>query len=140
MKAFEIYTFRGGNWKIDSVFDDKDLALFEAKRMDSSNRFPSVRVVEEIFDEVSSQTSTRTIFRGGSDAEQSYRAPKKAAPAINKARPRAAGAERSPTGRRRKPAKKKSGFSGPFLILLLVVVFGFAAMFGLQFFAGVKLG
>jgi hypothetical protein len=34
LKAFEIYTFRNGTWKIDSVFDDRDLALMEADRID----------------------------------------------------------------------------------------------------------
>ena len=47
LKAFEIHTFRGGKWKIDSVFDDRDLALFEATRMDESGRHAGVRVIEE---------------------------------------------------------------------------------------------
>ncbi len=64
MKAFEIHTFINGRWKIDSVFDDKELALFEAQRMDKSSRYSGVRVVEEAFDERSNKTSTRTIFRG----------------------------------------------------------------------------
>ena len=38
MKAFEIYTYQSSKWKIDSVFDDRDLALFEAQRMDESGR------------------------------------------------------------------------------------------------------
>jgi len=65
MKAFEIHTFRGGNWKIDSVFDDKELALFEARRMDESSRYSGVRVVEENFNESSNETVTRTLFKGG---------------------------------------------------------------------------
>ena len=34
MKAFEIHTYQSGKWKIDSVFDDRDLAMFEAQRID----------------------------------------------------------------------------------------------------------
>ena len=49
MKAFEIHTYQGGKWKIDSVFDDRDLALFEAHRMDQSGQCSGIRVVEEIY-------------------------------------------------------------------------------------------
>jgi len=73
MRAFEIHTFRGGKCKIDSVFDDKELALFEARQMDQSSRYPSVRVIEENFNEATLETVTRTIFKGG-------RAEKQAAP------------------------------------------------------------
>ncbi len=139
MKAFEIHTFRGGKWKIDSVFDDRDLALFEARRMDSSNRFPGVRVVEEIFDEASSQTTSRTIFRGGSGAEQQMQPQNKQAPSRMPAKQRAAGEERAPKGGKRPGAKKNSTFSGVLLMFLAVGVLGFAAMFGLQYFAGIHL-
>lgn len=64
MKAFEIQTFQGGKWKIDSVFDDRDLAMFEAQRMDESSRYSGVRVVEEVFSEATQETRTRTIYRG----------------------------------------------------------------------------
>jgi len=64
MKAFEIHTFQGGKWKIDSIFDDRDLALFEAQRMDGSGRHAGIRVIEEEFDELTQKTKIRTIYRG----------------------------------------------------------------------------
>lgn len=63
MVAYEIHTFRDGAWKIDSVFDDKDLAVFEAQRIERSSRFSAVRVVEETFDEATDRTVNRTIYR-----------------------------------------------------------------------------
>ncbi len=63
LKDFEIHTYRNGSWKIDSVFDDRDLALMEADRIDRSNRYSAVRVVEETFDEETERGGTRTIFR-----------------------------------------------------------------------------
>jgi len=63
-EGFEIHTYQGGRWKIDSVFDDRDLAVFEAERMDVSGRYPGVRVVGEVFDEASNTTTSRTVFRG----------------------------------------------------------------------------
>lgn len=63
LKVFEIHTYRSGAWKIDSVFDDKDLALMEAERIDRGNRYSAVRVVEETFDDETEKGGTRTIFR-----------------------------------------------------------------------------
>jgi hypothetical protein len=70
LRAFEIHTFQGGKWKIDSVFDDRELAMLEAGRMDESGRYAGVRVIEEDFDELTQKTKIRTIFRG-SKVEQS---------------------------------------------------------------------
>jgi hypothetical protein len=64
MRAYEIHTFTGGKWKIDSVFDDRDLAVFEATRMDESGRHAGVRVIEEEFDETTQKTRIRTVYRG----------------------------------------------------------------------------
>ena len=70
MRAYEIHTFQQGKWKIDSIFDDRELALFEATRMDDSGRHPAIRVIEEEFDERTQKAKIRTIFRG-SKIEQS---------------------------------------------------------------------
>jgi hypothetical protein len=64
LRAYEIHTFVSGKWKIDSVFDDRDLALFEATRMEGSGRHAGVRVIEEEFDENTQKTRIRTIYRG----------------------------------------------------------------------------
>ncbi len=65
MKSFELHTYKDGQWKIDSIFDDRELAIFEARRVEASNRYSGVRVIEEIFDEASDSITTRTLFRGG---------------------------------------------------------------------------
>jgi hypothetical protein len=70
LRAYEIHIFTGGKWKIDSVFDDRDLALFEAQRMDDSGRHAGIRVIEEEFDHSTQKSKVRTIFRG-SKVEQS---------------------------------------------------------------------
>lgn len=63
MILFEIHTFRDGKWKIDSVFDDKELAIYEAQRMEKGGRFSAVRVIQEIYDEETQRTSIRTVYR-----------------------------------------------------------------------------
>ena len=69
LRAYEIHTFIGGRWKIDSVFDDKELALFEATRMDEAGRHAGVRVIEEEYDENTQKTKIRTIYRGSKITE-----------------------------------------------------------------------
>ena len=64
IRAYEIQTYQGGKWKIDSIFDDRELALFEAGRMDESGRHPAIRVIEEDFDDKTQKTKIRTIYRG----------------------------------------------------------------------------
>ena len=64
VRTYEIHTFQGGRWKIDSLFDDRELALFEAQRMDGSGRYSGVRVVEEAIHNRSRKAMARTIYRG----------------------------------------------------------------------------
>lgn len=70
MRAYEIHTFQAGKWQIDSVFDDRELALVEAGRMDEGGRYAGIRVVEEEFDELTEKTKVRTIFRGSKVAQE----------------------------------------------------------------------
>ena len=81
MRSFEIHTFREGVWKIDSVYDDRQLAIFEAKRIAEGTRYAGVKVIEEVDDEVSNLTTTRTLFRGGAaKTEKTYKNPGPATP------------------------------------------------------------
>lgn len=136
MKAFEIHTFQGGRWKIDSVFDDRELAVFEAQRMEGSRRYSGVRVVEETFDEGTQQTSTRTIYRG--TVVESRVAPDQTAtkPGVAK------GGRAAPTGPttprpRRQTASASSTRSTGFLMAALgaLVVFGVGAVVALRLVA-----
>lgn len=70
MVVYEIHTYRDGAWKIDSIFDDRDLSVLEAHRMERSLRYAGVRVIEETYDEATDKTVTRTIYRS-SKAEKS---------------------------------------------------------------------
>lgn len=137
MRAFEIHTFHNGRWKIDSVFDDRDLALFEASRMESSKRHAGVRVIEENFDEESRKCTTRTIYRGANNV-QSKTAPE------NKARQDArSGAPANKLGRelnRKKRAKKsknkkKKGVVFSIMVLALALFGGVTAIIGLRLLA-----
>ncbi|NBP73506.1 MAG: hypothetical protein EBU57_10195 [Alphaproteobacteria bacterium] len=140
MKAFEIHTFQSGKWKIDSVFDDRDLALFEAQRMDESGRYTGIRVIEEIYVESTQETKTRTIFRGSkveqANAEQLQKAKQTRANAARaKKKPQGDVAQRKAAAKRRK-VKKKSNPVRLIVITLIIAIAAGGAMFGLQFAQG----
>lgn len=65
MRSFELQTFEKGRWEIMSIFDDRDHAMYEAKRIIDSGRYSLVRIIEETVDEVTERIQTRTVFRGG---------------------------------------------------------------------------
>ena len=80
--VYELHTFRDGAWKIDSVFDDRDLAVLEAQRVEKTFRYSGVRVVEEIFHAATDRTVTRTIYRSSKVDKANVEAkPRRAAPA-----------------------------------------------------------
>lgn len=130
MKAFEIHTYQDGKWKIDSVFDDRELALFEAKRVDEGSRYSGVRVVEENYDEATALTTTKTIFRGG-NLDRVEKARK--ATQARRSRGGASGGARGSTKKRR-PGKQQNqnNFVIPVIILCILVLAGLAALFGLH--------
>jgi len=140
MKAFEIHTFQSGKWKIDSVFDDRDLALFEVQRMDESGRYTGIRIIEEIYVESTQETKTRTIFRGSkveqANAEQLQKAKQTRANAAKaKKKPQGDVAQRKAAAKRRK-VKKKSNPVRLIVITLIIAIAAGGAMFGLQFAQG----
>lgn len=94
--VYEIHTCNAGAWKIDSVFDDRELAVQEAERMARTQRYSEVRAVEETFDEATQRNATRTIFRSArEEAAKKVDRSEEALAALRKAR-------------RPKPAPKKS--------------------------------
>lgn len=132
MRAFEIHTYHDGKWKIDSVFDNRELALFEARRVDEGSRYTGVRVIEENYDEASDLTTTRTIFRGGTAdrLEKARKDPKAVKP--RGAHRRGAGSRETANNRRPRKKQKTSNILVPVLILGGLVLVGLAALFGLQ--------
>ncbi len=132
MRAYEIHTFQNGRWKIDSVFDDKELAMFEAQRMDGSGRYSGVRVVEEAFNDRDRKIRARTIFRGSKVTqanENDLKARQEAE--IERRRKFARDAER----RRVQLRKAKKNAADPYRlisILLLLVALGLGALYALE--------
>ena len=63
MVAFELQTYQGGVWKIDSLYDDRKLAMMEAQRVSKGDRYAAVRLVEENYDPDTQSSTSKIIFR-----------------------------------------------------------------------------
>lgn len=107
--AYEIQTYRGGEWKIDSIFDDKELATFDATRMEESGRHPAIRVIEEIYDSDTDLTKIRIVFRGSraNERDKAAKARQQSRKAKSSARPKPAAGDRQRTKSARKPVQKE---------------------------------
>lgn len=62
MKTYELQVYQNGGWQFDSYFDNRDLVVSEAERLETAGRYLGVRVVEETFDEEKQASSYATIF------------------------------------------------------------------------------
>ncbi len=137
MKAFEIHTYQSGKWKIDSVFDDRDLAMFEARRMDDSGRYSGVRVIEEIFIEQTQQTRTRTIFRGSKVEAENAAELRKSKQVRQQAQQNRARRQQEDAARRHRAQKqavrKKASPVRLFYISLFILMLAGGMMYGLYY-------
>ena len=63
--SFEVYSLRGGHWNLDSVYDDRALALNEARHLFRRRREKGVKVVKENYDDETNKSIPTTIFHEG---------------------------------------------------------------------------
>ena len=70
--SYELYRQKRGRWIVDSVYDDREMALYEAKKLLQGQFRSSIKVVEERFNANSGESTQRVIFtgRGTENAER----------------------------------------------------------------------
>ena len=133
MKTYELQTYNRTDWKIDSMFDDAEMAVDEARRVEESKRYSGVRVIEEIYDEETNRTTTRTVFRGGlANQMNKERHASKQSRSTPPAAPRY-GTGREPVHRVASRAKQKQGsLLTPILLFVICALLGLLALIGLH--------
>ncbi len=75
-------TSRGENWIIQSVYDDRDVALYEARSLLENRHLKAVKIIQETYDDETDKTISRTIFneaRGAAKAKAKPQAQEEAA-------------------------------------------------------------
>lgn len=80
---YEVQVFQDQSWKVDSVFDDQDLAIEAARRISGGGR-RAARVIEEQTDSKTGRAVMRAVFRisKGSPAGKLESGPVDQAPAV----------------------------------------------------------
>ena len=135
MITYELHTLKNdvlqSEWSLTAVFEDLELAMHDATRLDETKRYAGIRLVEEKHNEVTGKTDTKTVFRGGvkfnAAKEKRYCKPAKPERNVEKerARQRKAGAAAA------RPAAASSGGMSLVTIMVLSLIAGVAAMYAL---------
>ncbi len=63
--SYELYSLREGHWSLDSVYDDRGLALNEARHLLKRLDEKGVKVVKENYDDETNKSIPTTIFHEG---------------------------------------------------------------------------
>ena len=106
--SYELLSFRGGNWVIESIYDNRDVALQEARRLLAGRHQTGVKVIEETYDADTDNTTARIVFNRQRGEEKSRHRPPK---------------EKSKTDAQAAPAARKRQGDPTFLNYILILVF-----------------
>ncbi len=68
--SFEVYSLREGHWSLDSVYDDRGLALHEARHLFKRRHEKGVKVIKENYDDETNKSMPTTIFHEGEGVEK----------------------------------------------------------------------
>ncbi len=60
--SYELLSFKGGNWVLECVYDNKEVALQEARRLLMGRHQKGVKVIEEKYDAETDHTMARIVF------------------------------------------------------------------------------
>ncbi len=135
LTSYEIQLYQAGTWRINTVFDDAELALFEARRMFDSGLYASIRVVQEEFDDSSGGVITRTIFKDAKTDKHNTRRVTSDASVLKAALADRRKREFEKTERRRLEKREKLRPVRLFVILVALAAMAVGTMIGLQFAA-----
>ena len=104
--SFEVYSLREGHWNLDSVYDDRGLALEEARHLFKRRREKGVKVVKENYDDETNKSIPTTIFHEGE--------------AVKKQQPKVR--EKGKQRRRIEPSRPRTGDASGFVRHLVILV------------------
>ncbi len=108
--SYELYSLREGHWSLDSVYDDRGLALQEARHLFKRRHEKGVKVIKENYDDETNKSIPATIFHEGEG--------------VIKHRPQVQ--EKRKQRRRIEPSRQKKEDSSGFIrhVVILVVSIG----------------
>ncbi|MCW8862651.1 MAG: hypothetical protein OQK07_09545 [Rhodospirillales bacterium] len=113
--SYEVQSYRDGKWMIDSVYDEKEMAMYVARDLLDSPRHKMVQVLEEAYDESSGEFISKVIFSRKREIDRTSKKP-----AVKKQSIERIGKTTRP------PVEKGSTSFVKYMILLVVSVGGIA--------------
>ena len=60
--SYEIYSYRNGDWMLDSVHEDKQLSIHQANLLFDSLQHTHIKVIEERYDEATDDATSKEVF------------------------------------------------------------------------------
>ncbi len=75
--SYEVLSTRGENWTIESVNDDREVALYEARTLLKNRHLKAVKVVQDTYDDEADRTTPRTNFNEARGAAKGKPKPEK---------------------------------------------------------------
>lgn len=131
--AYEVQSYQAGEWVIQSIFDDKELALMEARRMEQSGlRRQETRVVQETYDESQDKSRSKIIYETPLVRNEEQAAPQGKTGGPQRAAQQAPRVD-PPAKRRRSSTKAQS--SGPSYLMICLAAVGLLIGAAVAFYA-----
>ena len=109
--SYELLSFKGGNWVIESVYDTKDMAVQEARRLLDGRHQKGVKVIEETYDADTDNTRARIVFSRQKGEDKPRQKSRKES------------TEKSKTDAKAAPAARKKRGDPAFMKYILILVF-----------------
>lgn len=133
MSTFELQVYKSGTWNVDSYFDDREIALSEAERLNGSGKYAGIRIMQEDYDDRSNKSNCRVVFskRRQSNADHDWRIQAKRG-SQNRTNTTKGRNVRPMTGRRSAPKNSNGSLYIGFVVAFMVLIAGAVAMIGLQ--------
>jgi hypothetical protein len=72
---YEVQIYTRGAWKIESIYDDREIAIFEAKKIQRGGHYLAVRVIEERASPLRGEADVKIVFRATKANEGGDRGP-----------------------------------------------------------------
>lgn len=134
---YEVQAYRNGGWKIESICDDREIAVFEAKRILQRPHNLAVRVMRESSRPGDSDSFVKMVYREAKGEVDAPPPPRRPAPARRAARVQADTAEWD-YGEAGGEARGESVVVPVFMVLLfgLLILSGIAAILALRHYFG----
>lgn len=109
--SYELLSFRGGSWVIEAVYDAKEVAMQEARRLLAGKHQTGVKVIEETYDDDTDNTTARIVFSRQKGEDKS------------KQKSRKEDEEKSKTDAAAAPAAQKKRSDPAFMKYVLILLF-----------------